>query len=273
MRKHALLIATAIAALTVGSSTAFAQGAREGEPHGAAPAARSAPAEKIAPSAPANRMGQAPAAQPNRMGPSSPQQHMNRETTGQAPSEQRAAPRKDNERAVTPNRSNERATRPNRETTGQAPSEQRAAPRKDNERAVTPNRSNERATRPNRETTGQGTMEQRSGAPQNRSGATDNRSGATENRGSARAAVNLSSEQRTRIHSIIVGERGAPRVGRVDFDVKVGVAVPRTIRLAPIPETIVTIEPEWRGFEYFLVGDKIVVVDPATLEIVAILPA
>jgi len=237
MRKRTLLIATAIAALTVGSSTAFAQGAREGEPHGAAPAVRSAPAEKIAPSAPANRMGQAPAAQPNRMGPSSPQQHMNRETTGQAPSEQRAAPRKDNERAVTPNRNNERATKPNRETTGQ------------------------------------GTMEQRSGATQNRSGATDNRSGATENRGSARAAVNLSSEQRTRIHSIIVGERGAPRVGRVDFDVKVGTAVPRTIRLAPIPETIVTIEPEWRGFEYFLVGDEIVVVDPATLEIVAVLPA
>jgi hypothetical protein len=35
----------------------------------------------------------------------------------------------------------------------------------------------------------------------------------------------------------------------------------------------VEIEPEWRGFEYFLVGDEIVVVDPATLEIVAVLPA
>ena len=50
-------------------------------------------------------------------------------------------------------------------------------------------------------------------------------------------------------------------------------AVPRTVTLAPIPQDIVVIEPGWRGFEYFLVGDEIVVVDPATLEIVAVLPA
>jgi hypothetical protein len=59
----------------------------------------------------------------------------------------------------------------------------------------------------------------------------------------------------------------------VDFSVNVGTVVPRTIKLAPIPTTIVEIEPTWRGFEYFLVGDEIVVVDPATLRIVAVLPA
>ena len=115
---------------------------------------------------------------------------------------------------------------------------------------------------------------------QNQGGATQNpnRSGATENRAgtstSTNVNVNLSSEQRTKIHSIIVSDRSAPRVAHVDFDVRPGIVVPRgTVKFVPLPSTIVEIEPSWRGFEYFLVGDQIVVVDPATLRIVAVLPA
>jgi hypothetical protein len=32
----------------------------------------------------------------------------------------------------------------------------------------------------------------------------------------------------------------------------------------------VEIEPEWRGFEYFLIADQIVIVNPRSMEIVAI---
>jgi hypothetical protein len=35
----------------------------------------------------------------------------------------------------------------------------------------------------------------------------------------------------------------------------------------------VTIYPEWRGYEFVLVNNQIVVVDPRTFEIVAILEA
>jgi hypothetical protein len=35
----------------------------------------------------------------------------------------------------------------------------------------------------------------------------------------------------------------------------------------------VSIYPEWRGYEYILVRDEIVVIDPATYEIVAVLNA
>jgi hypothetical protein len=35
----------------------------------------------------------------------------------------------------------------------------------------------------------------------------------------------------------------------------------------------VTIVPEYRGFEYVVVGDQLLIIDPNTLEIVAILPA
>jgi hypothetical protein len=58
---------------------------------------------------------------------------------------------------------------------------------------------------------------------------------------------------------------------RVEFDVRVGTRVPRTVRFAPLPARIIEIEPAWRGYEYFLVREEIVVVDPATMEIVAVL--
>ena len=39
----------------------------------------------------------------------------------------------------------------------------------------------------------------------------------------------------------------------------------------PLPTEVVTIYPEWRGYDYILIGDQIVVIDPDTREIVAIL--
>jgi hypothetical protein len=90
------------------------------------------------------------------------------------------------------------------------------------------------------------------------------------------ADVRLSSDQRSRIHATVLGERGAPRFARNDlgFDLSVGVRVPRDrIHFVPLPETIVEIEPEWRGYDYFLVGDEVVVVDPDTFEVVAVIPA
>ena len=38
-------------------------------------------------------------------------------------------------------------------------------------------------------------------------------------------------------------------------------------------EEIVRIVPQYRGFDYLLVEDEIVIVDPSTLEIVAVIPA
>jgi len=56
--------------------------------------------------------------------------------------------------------------------------------------------------------------------------------------------------------------------------VTVGTRVPHgRVSLRPLPGEVVTIHPEWRGYEFFLVGDQIVVVDPRTLEIVDVLPA
>jgi hypothetical protein len=85
--------------------------------------------------------------------------------------------------------------------------------------------------------------------------------------------VVLNDEQRTRIRDTIVNARGAPRVGSVDFDVAVGTSIPRgRIQIIPVPETLVQIEPEWRGFLYFIVQNELVIVNPRDMRIVAVVP-
>ena len=38
--------------------------------------------------------------------------------------------------------------------------------------------------------------------------------------------------------------------------------VPRTVRVAPVPVTLVEIEPAWRGYMYFVYEDEIIIVEP-----------
>jgi hypothetical protein len=59
----------------------------------------------------------------------------------------------------------------------------------------------------------------------------------------------------------------------VNFSINVGSVVPRTVRYVALPSTVITIYPAWRGYSYFLVGDQILVVDPRTNRIVAVLAA
>jgi hypothetical protein len=83
----------------------------------------------------------------------------------------------------------------------------------------------------------------------------------------------LSEEQRTHIRQTLIDPQGARRVGHVDFDVRVGTAIPRgQIDLIQVPDTLVQIDPDWQGFLYFVYQDEIVVVDPNDMEIVAVLP-
>jgi Protein of unknown function (DUF1236) len=143
-----------------------------------------------------------------------------------------------------------------------------------------------------------GAQEQRS--PQNQRGAQNNESGRTGANGtqermgedqehgkaiqgqaqqngtagrSGAAAVQLSQDQRTKIKDIVVRDRNVARVDKPDFNIGVGVTVPRTVHVAVLPPEVVTIVPEYRGFDYVVVGDQLLIIDPHTLEIVAILPA
>jgi Protein of unknown function (DUF1236) len=86
--------------------------------------------------------------------------------------------------------------------------------------------------------------------------------------------VRLSERQRTDIRRTVIGARNAPRVGHVDFDVRVGTVIPRErIHIVPVPRILVRIEPRWRHFLYFIYEDEVVIVNPRDMRIVAILPA
>jgi Protein of unknown function (DUF1236) len=87
------------------------------------------------------------------------------------------------------------------------------------------------------------------------------------------ASVQLSQDQRTKIKDIVVRDHNVARVNNADFNVSVGVTVPRTVHVAVLPAEVVTIVPEYRGFDYVVVGDQLLIIDPNTMEIVAILPA
>ena len=60
---------------------------------------------------------------------------------------------------------------------------------------------------------------------------------------------------------------------KLSVSVRLGTRVPDSVHFYPLPQEVFVIYPEWRGYDYILVGDEILVIDPRTHEIVAILDA
>lgn len=81
----------------------------------------------------------------------------------------------------------------------------------------------------------------------------------------------LSSEQRTKITTVIRDQHVAP-ANNVNFSITVGTRVPREgVRFYPLPAEVVTIYPQWRGYEFIVVNERIVIIDPHSYEIVEII--
>jgi hypothetical protein len=90
--------------------------------------------------------------------------------------------------------------------------------------------------------------------------------------GNARISVQINDQQRTRIRETVIDAQGASRVAHVDFNVAVGTVIPRSgVRIVPSPETLVAIDPSWRGLSYFVYEEELVLIDPATMTIVAVI--
>ena len=107
--------------------------------------------------------------------------------------------------------------------------------------------------------------------PESSKRAVDNRSPGTTT-GQAGASAKLSTEQWTKITTVIRNRHVEPATN-INFSISIGARVPRSVSFHPLPTEIVDIYPSWRGYEFFLVRDEIIVVDPRTLEIVAVLDA
>lgn len=93
----------------------------------------------------------------------------------------------------------------------------------------------------------------------------------TTGQGSAGARANLTTEQRSKITSVIKQQKVEKT--NLNISVSVGTRVPQHVRYYPLPAEVVTIYPRWRGYDYIVVGSTIVVIDPGTREIVAVLEA
>jgi Protein of unknown function (DUF1236) len=83
----------------------------------------------------------------------------------------------------------------------------------------------------------------------------------------------LSDDQRAKLKGFIDRGRVASRVDHLGFTVRVGTVVPHDVRVTLLPAEIVEFVPQYRGYDYVLVGDELLIVDPHSLEIVAILEA
>jgi hypothetical protein len=116
-----------------------------------------------------------------------------------------------------------------------------------------------------------------SGSSPNRAESTSERSNNDRNASSnsSQTNVQLSSEQRTKIHETVIKQSNAPRISRneINFSLSVGTVIPRSVHVATLPPAVVEIHPQWRGYEYVLVGDEIVILEPSSLRIVAIITA
>jgi hypothetical protein len=99
-------------------------------------------------------------------------------------------------------------------------------------------------------------------------------SSTTTGQGAAAGAAKLSTEQQTKISTVIKSQK-VERVepSRLNISVNVGTRVPSTVRFHRLPVEVITIYPQWRGYDYILVGDQIVILDPRSHEIVFIIAA
>ena len=96
--------------------------------------------------------------------------------------------------------------------------------------------------------------------------------GAEGKAGTQTGGVTLTNEQRTTIRTTVLQGGNAPRVNSVNFSLNVGTVVPRErVKLVAVPTTLVEIHPAWRGYMYFIVGERIIIVEPSSHKIVAVL--
>ncbi len=232
--KKAKLLSTVAAALLLSAGAASAQGMSKEAPQQAPAAQQTAPAEKVAPSIKGG-------------------EHKAPQTTGQAtPDAKSAKPR---------------------ETTGQSPKSDADDKASTQNRAMDKDKSMEH-DKSGAAATGKSDLRSKSeenGASSKSSQTTNEQNRTTTGQGAAAGSAKLTTEQRTKISTVIREHKVEP--AHLNVSVSVGTRIPTSVHVYPLPVEVISIYPEWRGYDYILVGDQIVIINPRTHEIVAIVEA
>ena len=150
-------------------------------------------------------------------------------------------------------------------TTGQAPSTGAAADK---------NSDKSQSSESTKTKSPQGQSSQTQGSPQqNRAtGASTQTQAGTTVRSQAGATV--TAQQQTTIQQNVLSARNAPRVDRVNFDIRTDAVVPSHVhfaRLSAFP-ILVDVFPRYRHDSFFVVEDEIVIVEPRHHRIVDVVP-
>ncbi len=233
----AKLLSTVAAVLLMSAGAASAQGMNKEAPQQAPAAQQSAPAEKVAPSV---KGGEHKA--PLTTGQATPDAKSAKphETTGQSPKSDA------DDKASSQNRTMEKdkSSTQNRTMDKDKTMDKDSVRSKNEEKNGASSRSSQTTTEQNRTTTGQG---------------------------AAAGSAKLSTEQRTKIKTVIHEHRVEPT--HLNVSVSIGTRIPTSVHVYPLPVEVIAIYPDWRGYDYILVGDQIVIINPRTHEIVAIVEA
>jgi len=82
----------------------------------------------------------------------------------------------------------------------------------------------------------------------------------------------LTSEKQVRISETVSRASLAQPERNLNISIRVGETIPPRVRLYRLPPEIVSIEPEYRDYEYFATDDDVVIVEPRTHRIVSQVP-
>ena len=197
------------------------------------------------------------------------------EAPARAPAAQQNAPAEKAAPAMKPGAQNAQGKKAS-ETTGQAPEGDKTKAsdkgamdnKKDNGAAA--KGSSDAKSGDVKAKTNDNTAQDATGAKSGQSTTTE-KDRATTGQGAAAGSANLSTEQRTKITTIVRQNKVEP--AHLNVSIRVGTRVPESVRFYPLPAEVFVVYPEWRGYNYILVGNQILVINPRTHEIVAILDA
>ncbi|WP_342362482.1 DUF1236 domain-containing protein [Terrarubrum flagellatum] len=91
---------------------------------------------------------------------------------------------------------------------------------------------------------------------------------ATRNDFNVQGQLNVAPDRAARIHDTLIrsGERTNVRV-----DVNIGRSLPQTVRVRPLPPDLISFSPELRGYDYTVVEDDIVIVEPRSKRVVEVI--
>jgi len=109
-------------------------------------------------------------------------------------------------------------------------------------------------------------------APANSGTQTNQANQTTQTNTQVNQQTQVTSEKQVRISETVSRARLAEPERNLNISIRVGETIPPRMRLHRLPPEIVSIEPEYRDYEYFATDEDVVIVEPRTHRIVSQVP-